>query len=93
MRFLKRDVIVEPGATHTFESHEWRDALVLVKRGSIELETRSGARRTFVAGHVLWLERLPLRLLRNPGRTLAVLEASRRAPHLVPKVPTRAVRT
>ncbi len=84
--FFKREVVLDPGTAHVYEPCDWRDALVLVKAGSIELETGSGVRRIFVAGDVLWLARLPLRLLRNPGPKPAVLEASRRDPwHLVPK--------
>jgi hypothetical protein len=80
VRFSKREVVVDAGATRVYEPSEWRDALVLVKTGSIELETRSGVRRTFVAGNVLWLSGLPLRLLRNPGPMQAILESSRRRP-------------
>jgi len=51
---------------------------VVVKTGWIELETRSGVRRTFVAGDMVWLAGLPLRLFRNPGPKAALLEASTR---------------
>ena len=78
--FLKREVVVLPGAARMYEAHVWRDALVAVKTGSIELQTRNGVRRTFVAGDVLWLAGLPLRWLRNPGPKPAVLEASLRKP-------------
>lgn len=84
---VKSEVVVAPGAARMYEPREWRDALVTVKCGSIELETRSGARRTFVAGDVLWLAGLPLLLLRNPGPAPTVLETSRREPETV-----RAVR-
>lgn len=80
--FLTTELLLLPGAAHAYEPDDWRDALVLVKTGSIELETRSGVRRTFVAGDVLWLAGVPLRLLRNPGPHPAVLEASRRDPRI-----------
>ena len=75
MIFLRREVVVDPGTARLYEPNVWRDALVTVKTGSIELQTRNGVRRTFVAGDVLWLAGLPLRWLRNPGPTPAVLEA------------------
>ncbi len=78
--FLTSEVVLPPGTAHAYEADEWRDALVLVKTGSIELETQSGVRRTFVAGDVLWLAGLHLLLVRNPGSNPAVLEASRRDP-------------
>ena len=84
--FLTNEMVLHPGTAHDYEPGEWRDALVLVKTGSIELETRSGVGRTFVAGDVLWLAGLPLRLLRNPGTYPAVLEASRRDPPLSSKI-------
>jgi hypothetical protein len=56
------------------------DALVVIERGLIELESAGGVCRSFVAGDVLWLADLPLRLLRNRGAIPAVLAAVSRAP-------------
>lgn len=68
-------VAVAPGGARPYEAAEWRDALVLVERGEIELETvRDGSRR-YACGDVLWLTGLPLRALRNRGGEPAVLVA------------------
>jgi hypothetical protein len=45
----------------------------VVERGMIELETASGVRTSFVAGDVLWLVGLELRVLRNRGAVPAVM--------------------
>jgi quercetin dioxygenase-like cupin family protein len=78
--FETRVVTVEPGAALPYAAAQWRDALVVVERGEIELEAEAGGRRHLATGAVLWLAGLPLRALHNPGREPAVLVAvSRRA--------------
>jgi hypothetical protein len=52
---------------------------VVIEHGMIELESSSGVCRSFVAGDVLWLVGLPLRLLRNRGAIPAELAAVSRA--------------
>jgi quercetin dioxygenase-like cupin family protein len=74
-RFEVRRVAVAPGGTRPYDDAEWRDALVFVVRGRIELEGLSGRRRTFERGAVLWLVGLPLRALHNHGRESAVMVA------------------
>jgi hypothetical protein len=73
--FLLREVSVAPGRELPFDEAEWRDALVVVERGEIELECLGGSRQRFVRGDVLWLAGLPLRALENPGRKPALLVA------------------
>lgn len=58
-----------------FEEEEWRDSIVIVERGEIELECSRGARRSFQCGTVLWLVDLSLRAIHNPGPIPAVLVA------------------
>ncbi|GAA3803791.1 hypothetical protein GCM10022226_24470 [Sphaerisporangium flaviroseum] len=78
--FELRGVIVEPGRERVYDETEWRDAIVMVERGRIELVCSDGHRHGFGRGHVLWLHGLPVRVLFNPGREPAVLVAiSRRA--------------
>lgn len=74
-----RVVVVAPGDARPFDAREWRDALVVVERGEIELEGRSGAVYPFGCGAVLWLDGLPLRALRNRGGEPAELLALSRA--------------
>ena len=66
-RFRVRAVTVSAGRSHPFEPAEWEDALVLVKRGELWLETRAGERWRFCAGDILALADLPLKALQNPG--------------------------
>ena len=74
-RFARRQVVLDPGDRRPYSQHEWDDALVIVKRGEVDLECRSGGRMRFIAGDMLWLTGLPLRALRNPGQEPAVLVA------------------
>ncbi|MCO1653563.1 cupin domain-containing protein [Pseudonocardia humida] len=79
--FDKRVVTVAPGARRPYRAEEWRDALVVVESGEVQLECADGGRRAFATGAVLWLAGLGLVALRNESREPAVLVAvSRRAP-------------
>ena len=78
MRFDRRVVRVPPGCAREYDEADWRDALVLVVRGEIELEGRSGSRERFARGAVLSLAGLPLRALHNQGAEPAELVAVRR---------------
>jgi hypothetical protein len=73
--FHVRRIIVAPGHERRYDEAEWRDSLVVVESGRIELECRSGYRRRFGRGDVLWLIGLPLRALHNYGRVPTVLVA------------------
>jgi hypothetical protein len=77
--FEIRAVGVEPGGHRIYHRDEWSDALVLVRRGEIELECLSGTRHRFGRGDLLWLTGLPLRALHNPGPEPALLLAVVRA--------------
>jgi quercetin dioxygenase-like cupin family protein len=76
--FDVRVVEVAPGGERASHEAEWRDALVVVDRGEIEVDCVGGTRRRFAPGAVLWLGGLPLRALRNPGAEPAVLVAVKR---------------
>jgi len=79
--FVRRHVVVEPGTERPYAADEWRDALIIVKRGEIAVECRSGGVIRFVRGDMLWLTGLPLRALRNEGPEPAVLVAVSRRGH------------
>ena len=70
-----RVVAVAPGDERPYVEDEWRDALVLVRAGEIELRGVSGARSSFGRGDLLYLQGVPLRALHNPGSEPAVLVA------------------
>jgi hypothetical protein len=79
--FELRIVVVAPGRPRAYDESEWRDALVVVERGEIELESLGGSRARLLRGDVVWLRGLPLRALHNPRREPALLVAvSRRRP-------------
>jgi hypothetical protein len=77
--FARREVVLAPGARRDYDEREWADALVIVKRGELDIECRAGGRMRFVAGDMLWLTGLPLRALENLGADPAVLVAVSRA--------------
>jgi hypothetical protein len=73
--FEVRVLTVAPGAVEAYQEAEWRDALVVVESGEIELEGLGGTRRTFGRGAILSLAGLPLSGLRNRGREPVLLVA------------------
>jgi quercetin dioxygenase-like cupin family protein len=73
--FEMRTVSIAPGCALAYDALAWRDALVVVERGEIEIECMHGTRRRFAHGDVLWLIGLPLRALHNRGREAVVLVA------------------
>ena len=70
-----RAVAMETGVTRIYNEAEWRDALVLVVRGEIELESVGGESCRFGCGSILCLVGLRLRALRSRGREPTVLVA------------------
>jgi hypothetical protein len=79
-RFERRVLAIEPGVEVPFVAADWRDAIVLVQGGALELDCQAGGCRRFEAGAVLCLDGLALRLLRNPGpAAIRVVAVSRRA--------------
>jgi len=74
-RFPVTLVTIPPGAERSFDQEEWRDALVILARGEIELESIDGGCLRLRRGAVLWLAGLSLRALRNPGAGVSSLVA------------------
>ncbi|HEX7299450.1 MAG TPA: hypothetical protein VF257_10605 [Solirubrobacteraceae bacterium] len=73
--FELRATWVAPGGKRAYDEAEWRDALVVVERGEIELECAAGGRMRLGSGAVLWLVGLPLRALHNRGAEPALVVA------------------
>jgi quercetin dioxygenase-like cupin family protein len=73
--FDVRQIVLASGAERAIDEAEWRDAIVVVESGEIDLEALGGSRRTFECGDVLWLGGLSLRVLHNCGSGPAVLIA------------------
>jgi quercetin dioxygenase-like cupin family protein len=85
--FELRVVTIAPGCVRPYDDGEWRDALVVVEQGEIELESLGGTRRRLPHGAVLWLAGLPLRALHNPGAETALLAAVSRRPGTTDEFP------
>jgi hypothetical protein len=77
--FVLGVIVVSPGGRRPYDRDEWRDALVVIEHGAVDLECVLGRRRRFHEGDVLWLAALPLRALHNPGEVPAVLSRVSRA--------------
>jgi hypothetical protein len=78
--FELRVVTVAPGRARRYAEAEWRDALVVVESGEVELEPEDGVRRRFARGDMLWLTGLRLRAVHNRGPEPARLVAVSRIP-------------
>jgi len=76
--FDRLRVKLSPGDARLTEAAEWSDCLVMVERGTVEVECEGGSHRSFAAGDLLALECLPVRALRNRGPGEAWLLAVRR---------------
>jgi quercetin dioxygenase-like cupin family protein len=77
-----RTVRVEPGDSLPYQEADWRDALVTVESGELELVMACGRSSFFQPGDLLWLQGLPLASLRNRGDEPTVLVAASRDPEL-----------
>jgi quercetin dioxygenase-like cupin family protein len=78
-RFMRRVVTIPPHTAYAYEREEWRDALVVLESGEIELHTWCGNRRRLGTGSVFWLDGMPVRMLSNRGECPAVLVAVSRS--------------
>jgi hypothetical protein len=72
-RFQVRLIMIPPGGERPYLAAEWRDALISVERGSVELYSTSGCHLPLSKGAILSLDRLALRTIRNHRPTAAVL--------------------
>lgn len=83
-----RLVALAPGEALPFDQAQWRDALVTVEQGEVELEACDGTRWHFARGAVLCLDGMGVVAVHNPRQEPAVLAAaSRRRPPPVAREP------
>ncbi|MET0326712.1 MAG: hypothetical protein ABW122_02150 [Ilumatobacteraceae bacterium] len=87
--FVHRVVTIPAGDVRAYEAEEWRDAIVVVDRGEVELEAIDGERHRFAAGAVVWLDGVLLRWIRSGSAEAAVLVAVSRRPTRVSVRPDR----
>jgi len=86
LHFRRRVVDVAPGEELDLDTDRWRDALVVLESGEVELECVAGGRSRFAAGAVLCFLP-PVCFLRNtnsePARLITIsrraLERSKRS--------------
>jgi RNA polymerase sigma-70 factor (ECF subfamily) len=77
-RIARRVVVLPPGGRHRYRVEDWRDALVWIERGEIELGC--AGRPRFRQGDLLWLGDLCPNAIHNHGPVPAVLVAVWRRP-------------
>lgn len=73
--FQLRTLTLYPNDAVDYHRADWLGALVVVERGELELECRSGVRARFTEGAVIVLSGLPLRRLRNSGSVPLLISA------------------
>jgi glyoxylate utilization-related uncharacterized protein len=73
--FQLRIVVIEGGQSRAYDDAEWRDAIVVVERGQVDIRCADGDLRCFTRGDILFLEGLSVATLRNPGIEPVVLSA------------------
>ena len=77
--YRAREVRIESLGERPYGADDWRNALVIVRSGVLELVSLGGVRRRFGLGSLLFLANLRLRSLRNPGGVPTVLSVVTRA--------------
>ena len=78
--------ILDVGAETAYRPDDWKDSIIEIEAGAVEIETRDGEAVEFRAGDVFWLAGLPVLALHNRGDVPAVLVTAtrRRAPQRRP---------
>ena len=71
--FVRTTLILAPGRALAYDPGEWRDAIVFVTAGQIELECENGLAERFGRGSIICLADLALRAIRSTGTTPARL--------------------
>ena len=78
-----REIRIASLGERPYRADEWRDSLVIVRSGVLELVSLGGVRRRFGLGSILFLANLRLRSLRNPSAATTVLNlVTRDSSHL-----------
>jgi hypothetical protein len=76
--FERFRVVLAPGERRPTRPADWAGCLVLVERGTVDVDCDVDGMRSFATGELIALGWLPLRTLRNPGADEACLLAIRR---------------
>jgi hypothetical protein len=78
-RFVVRHLTIAAGTELAVKAADWRDSIVVVERGPLEVECLDGVRTTFTTGAMLCLDGLPIGMLCNRGPDPVQLFALSRA--------------
>jgi hypothetical protein len=70
--------ILDAGTETAYHPDDWKDSIVEIEAGAVEIETCHGQAVAFNAGDVFWLAGLPVRALNNRGDIPAVLVTATR---------------
>ena len=65
--FERFRVVLASGEGRPTRPADWAGCLVLVERGTVEVDCGAGGSRSFATGDLIALDWLPTRRLRNPG--------------------------
>ena len=79
--FVRRTVVLEPGTSRPSHDAEWRDALVLLVQGDVDLECAAGGPRRFPAGAGVWRAGVVHNVGVEPVVLLAVSRSRDHPPH------------
>ena len=71
--FTLRVITIAPMRPRPYQAAEWRDCLVVVESGELELEHADGSRHRFGSGSLLCLDGLRLRWLHGHGQAPVLL--------------------
>jgi hypothetical protein len=77
-RFLRSVIRLAPGASLSCSDPSWRDALLVLGQGEIEVRTPDGSTGRFSTGAVIAVADIPLSVVHAVGPEHAVLAAVRR---------------
>ena len=74
----RREIVISPSSSLAFDARAWRDTIVVVSCGTLDIVSTHGARARFGAGAIVCFERLSVDCLRNPGdRPLVLIAVTR----------------
>jgi hypothetical protein len=85
--FERFRLVLASGVSRPAQPEDWTGCLVLVERGTVEVDCGNVGSRSFQTGDMVALDWLPIRTLRNPGTAEACLLAVRRRDDPAPSQP------
>jgi hypothetical protein len=87
--FDVRMVTIPAGTSLDFDEGAWRDAIVVLEAGELEVECLRGGRRSFAVGTIMSLVGLELKTLHSTGLEPVVLTAVSRRTGTEDQAPAR----